>query len=257
MKWIVLTAAMTATTLSAQEIERSVAFEDALALWLSDDDAAAIPTLSELAQSGDQAAQLLLGTIEHMGEVQTNWSLNLDRAERIATYRQPEGISGRGWLLDLDTPLAALMRDLDAVDTSVSTILELERMGEGRLAREGLRLMARREQYSDARAVVEALPHYDHIAAPLVTNIEVTRQIAPHDLVYAWCDATCPAVASCAQVAADMLDSPIDSWSLGSPVTALISEEVWRASAKGLASVPRLGDLRDPGVDVTQACIAE
>ncbi|QPH55531.1 hypothetical protein [Pontivivens ytuae] len=226
-------------------------FEAALELWLDDRDADALPRLSTLAGEGNTAAQLLLGTVEHMGELQTVFTLNRSREERDAVYRSPDG---RSWLAEVDQPLADLMRQMDDVGMAPQTVLDLHARGEHRLAREAIRLLARRERFSAVRTVLQDLPEL----APVVADVPGV-EAAPPDrppLIDAYCAANCPAAPdNCATLGAEVIgDSGLHI--LGSPLTALISEDMWRASEKGQQSVPRLAALQDGRVRAPTLCEA-
>lgn len=74
------------------------AFAEARDAWLSGtDDMNALARLAALAQSGNAAAQVLLGTVVAEGLVPPAVDA-LPRAERIALTRAPGGLSGTSWL---------------------------------------------------------------------------------------------------------------------------------------------------------------
>ncbi len=226
-------------------------FEAALELWLDDRDADALPRLASLAAEGNMAAQLLLGTVEHMGELQTPFTLNRDRAGRDALYRAPEGQS---WLAEADHPLADLMSAMDDVGMDPQVVLDLDARGEQRLAREAIRLLARRERFGAVREVLEDLPDL----APVVADVPGVEASPPErpQLIDAYCAATCPAAPDdCATLSAEVIgDSGLHI--LGSPLVALISEDTWRESEKGRQSVPRLAALQDGRVRPPTLCEA-
>lgn len=74
------------------------AYQAAVETWLSDDDAASLPVLSELADKGNAAAQILLGQIELHEVTPSRWVSSLDRSERRALFRAPGGKFGMSWL---------------------------------------------------------------------------------------------------------------------------------------------------------------
>ena len=84
-------------------------FQEALALWLAEDDETALPEFAALAAEGNRAAQVLLAHIDVAVPLQGPWLASLPRAERIALMRQPGGVSGKSWMAAaaVDTPLAA------------------------------------------------------------------------------------------------------------------------------------------------------
>ena len=121
-------------------------FVAALALWLADDEAEALPALAGLAASGNGAARLLLGQIDKMPSLQGPFLSRLPRAERIVLLRQPGGMSGRSWLNALaGTPLADALLALRHPRSRPALIDDFEALGEGRAAREALIALTARE----------------------------------------------------------------------------------------------------------------
>lgn len=108
---------------------------EAIALWLADDDAGALPAMSELAGAGDAAAQMLLSQIEREtppgGE--TAYVLGLDRATRKALFRAPGGLSGTPWVrkqaVEGDALAAALVAS-KLPDATMETAHALHAAGE-------------------------------------------------------------------------------------------------------------------------------
>ncbi len=96
----------TAAPISGQTDPR---FQQAMADWLDDDDAASLPVFAALAAEDNRAAQVMLGLIEINTPLHGPWLARLPRAERRALMRQPGGLSGRSWMAAAapDTPLAA------------------------------------------------------------------------------------------------------------------------------------------------------
>ena len=126
-------------------------FEQALDVWLADDEATALPALARLAADGDQRALLLLGLIDKSAALQGPWLAQRSRAERIAVMRAPGGLSGQSWLNRIEGPddisaLAGLWRELLQVGTGLATAEALHRMGEPRAARQAVLTMAMREE---------------------------------------------------------------------------------------------------------------
>lgn len=123
-------------------------FEAALAQWLADDEAAALPALAGMAAEGDMQARLLLGLIDKNASLQGPWLTRRTRAERLALMRAPSGgLSGQSWLRRIDgVPLAALWLELLQVGTGFDTVEALTRTGEVRTARQAVLTMAMREE---------------------------------------------------------------------------------------------------------------
>jgi uncharacterized membrane protein len=71
--------------------------EQAIGYWLSNDDAAAFPALSSLAEGGDERAMLFLGAIEPLS-LDSAYLAGLDRETRNRMLRAPGGLSGKTWL---------------------------------------------------------------------------------------------------------------------------------------------------------------
>jgi hypothetical protein len=76
---------------------RAAPLDEAIAAWLAEDDATALPALSALAKAGDEDAMLALGVIEPR-TWESDFVRGLDRTQRIALLRKPGGLSGESWL---------------------------------------------------------------------------------------------------------------------------------------------------------------
>lgn len=135
-------------------------FVAAVEAWLADDEAAALPVLSDLAEDGNTAAQMLLALIDKTPSLQGAWLTNRPREERAALMRAPGGLSGRSWMHAAaeTTPLAGLWTALWQVDTPVSVALDFAAAGETRAARETLLALAARGREGFAEAADD--PHY-------------------------------------------------------------------------------------------------
>lgn len=122
-------------------------FQSALALWLDDDEATALPELAALAAGGNRAAQVLLAQIDLMSWLQGPWVAKLPRADRIALLRAPGGLSGRSWMRVAaeDTPLAQLWLVAATPEATAETALAFAAMGEYRAARTTLMALSHRE----------------------------------------------------------------------------------------------------------------
>ena len=237
-------AVATAVPASAQT------FEGALDRWLAGDDIAPLQEMATLAAEGDARARLLLGTIEHMGELHGEALDALTREERIALLRAPGGLSGVSWLDGLEGELPALMRDIDDVRTAPETVATLDRMGERRLAREALRAQAKREYFDLTMASLEAVPHLAEaiagrapFAPPLPALDELDLGSDPDAaLLRAACGAEC--APTCLIAIAEAIGGHSGLMQLGSPVAQVIPEDVWAASMRGKMSVEGLARLR-------------
>jgi hypothetical protein len=74
------------------------AFQEAVEIWLSDDDATSLPMFAMLARDGNVAAQILLGQIESERHLLSPWVATLSLEERREIFIGPGGRSGRHWL---------------------------------------------------------------------------------------------------------------------------------------------------------------
>lgn len=94
--------------------ESEPAYRVALDLWLSGDDAAALPAFSALALDGNTAAQVFLGALEPNSELYRRVTDPMDRKARIALMRKEGGLSGKSWLTVAaeSEPVARLILDL-------------------------------------------------------------------------------------------------------------------------------------------------
>lgn len=72
--------------------------EEAIGLWLQDDDEAALPRLSKLANDGNVAAAIFLARLENRPGVQPTFVRKLSRSERIQIFRKNTGAFGRSWM---------------------------------------------------------------------------------------------------------------------------------------------------------------
>jgi hypothetical protein len=73
------------------------AFQEAVEIWLSDDDATSLPMFAKLARDGNVAAQILLGQIDGERHLLTPSVATLDWQERRAIFIGPGGKFGRHW----------------------------------------------------------------------------------------------------------------------------------------------------------------
>lgn len=139
---IFVAGAVCADDLPGQDDER---FQAALALWLDNDEATALPDLAALAAEGNRAAQVLLALIDGWTALQGPWLETRSREERIALMRQPGGLSGRPWMLKAaeDTALARLWIAPPDPSQMADTARAFAALGEARAARIVLANLAR------------------------------------------------------------------------------------------------------------------
>ena len=123
-------------------------FQDALSVWLQDDESVSLPMLAELARGGNSAARLLLGHIDKTPALQGPWLTNLPRAARIALLRAEGGLSGRNWItVDADqNDMARLWTDLWQGGDDLSVARAFAAKGDGRAVIQTLLAHASRQQ---------------------------------------------------------------------------------------------------------------
>jgi hypothetical protein len=131
--------------------QQDPAFQGALEVWLSGDEARALPALAGLAAADNRAAQVLLGLIDVTPQYQGRWLYALPWADRIALMRAPPGgaggVSGQNWLrrAAADEPLAAAWVQLWDGNAKAEVMLEFARLGDEGAARTAAKRLARRE----------------------------------------------------------------------------------------------------------------
>ena len=245
------------------------AFGEAVALWLADDEAEALPRLAGLAHDGNAAAQVLIALIDKSPALQGPWLTSLSRAERVDLMRMAGGLSGRSWMHAAtgQTPLAELWLRLWAADAPAALALEFVAAGEARAARMALIFAAKREAGGIA-ALVDAPgfpPGMQYLAWHDGAVID-SDNVAPGDpqrrnmgleldaedkadwLATApeavgprvFCETRCPASArSCMLAVADALGAHGALLSFGSPSERLIDAERFAASDRGQTALLR------------------
>jgi hypothetical protein len=263
------------------------AFRAALANWLDDDDAAALPALAGLAADGNPAARILLSLVDRMPHTHAPWLAGLTRAERRALMRDPDG---QAWMVRAaDVPLAGLWLALWEADTDPASAFAFADLGEARAARlvllahaarqgTGFAALAEDARYPDALrflAWAEA-PDDPATRAEIATRPPGDPQVArfeadagDRDALDGWlagaplaeplrafCESACGAdPPACALAAYRGLGGYRGLLVLGTPSETLIPPGTWLASAKGRRSVPRrLALLRPPRL--ADACLA-
>ncbi len=131
--------------------QQDPAFEAALEVWLSDDEAQALPELAGLAAADNRAAQVLMGLIDVTPQYQGRWLYALPRPERVALMRAPSvgssGVSGENWLREAaaDEPLAAAWVQLWDGNAKAEVMLDFARLGEESATRTAAKRLARRD----------------------------------------------------------------------------------------------------------------
>jgi hypothetical protein len=259
----------------------------AIALWLADEDAVALPRLAELAAAGDDGARVLISLIDRMPETHAPWLSALPRADRVALMRAPDG---RSWLDGAAGDLAAAWRALWSAETPPETAFVFADLGEARAARLVLLALAARQRGGFADLAKD--PRYPpelrflawaempdapetalEIAAlpvgdPQAGRVAAAREPAAQDLagwllsagiaapVARFCAEACPNTAgTCALAVYDGLGGYRGLLGLGPPSESLIDADDWAESVKGRRAIPRkLASLRAGSFD---QCIAE
>ncbi|MCB1407643.1 MAG: hypothetical protein KDK01_15660 [Rhodobacteraceae bacterium] len=246
-------------------------FTQALDVWLADDEAAALPVLAQLARDGNQAARILLGLIDKTPALQGPYLSRLSRSERIALLREPGGMSGRNWLLQVeDVPLVAAWMALWDVDADLSVIDRFQALGEPRAARVALIVLAAREHPAlaripldqadpellyllwrsvapETRAAIQNLMPAGHPQRLLIGDRVDAREIdtwlsasAAAAPISSLCNAVCPdSGETCRGAAYRVLNSHNALLTLGTPSEALISQTAFLASPRGQSTVMR------------------
>lgn len=105
-------------------------FMEAVQAWLDGEDLAALQSLSEQAQQGNAAAQILLANIALRGNMHKHVTVDLPRKERIALLRKPKGLSGQSWLVEASEsePLAIALlqsKEMGQRGPAIAVLVEL------------------------------------------------------------------------------------------------------------------------------------
>jgi hypothetical protein len=269
-------------------------FAAALALWLDDDEAAALPALSALAAEGNRAAQILVALIDANPPVQGPWLVRRPRAERMALLRAPGGLSGRSWMeaAAADTALARLWVERRSTTTTPATALAFAAIGEERAARETLQAIAARQvrgfaaiagdpryppdlRYLVWREWAEEPGGRARIEAEIVALMPGDPQIgrfehrpvtaAERDAWLARAPLATPLRATCAICPRTFAACLRGAWELigvhtllaefGTPSETLIPPEVWHASRRGRLALLRLPGTRRQYADTIFAAV--
>ena len=151
--------------------------DEAIAAYLADDDAAALPVLAELAAGGDVKARLLLGRIATRPF--SPWVAALKRKDRNALLRAPGGLSGKSWMTVVakeGDPLAAAFEGVKGPGYDLNAIRSLMDAGEVDAAAAAMAANLSREPVGDPSILMEhpnASPDIRHL-------IMFTREARPN-----------------------------------------------------------------------------
>lgn len=249
------------------------AFQNALDLWLQDDEAQALPALAELAERGNAAARLLLAQIDKIPSLQGPYLAQMPRAERIALLRAPGGLSGRSWIAEIeDVAVADAWRALHWPDAGPELMARFDALGEPRAARTTMVVLAAREHEGlrdlpldeadpellyllwrsagpERRAEIAARVPAGHPQRQLMGEATDARdldrwlhQSAAAAPLVALCNTLCPEdgeAGTCLGAAYQALGSHDALLTIGTPSEALIDQDRFLASPRGQASVMR------------------
>jgi hypothetical protein len=262
-------------------------FVAAVDLWLTGDEATALPRLAALAQDQNAAAQIFLGLIDTTPSLQGDWVDTLPRADRIALLRAPGGLSGQNWVRHA-AGTATLAQGWVALwdgDATPAVMMDIAALGEARAARIAALTLAKREKTGFAAvaddpgypaaarafAIREWLRHDPSRGAREAAALSpddpqgeiLGRQVddpsgwlmthPEGDPLVALCETRCPeAVPSDCQTAAyRAIGGYWPLMAMGSPVEAIIASDRFNRSPAGVQSV--LHAMR--GTDTGLACL--
>jgi hypothetical protein len=258
-------------------------FMAAVDLWLTGDEAAALPRLAALAQDQNAAAQILLGMIDTTPALQGDWLMALPRADRITLLRDEGGFSGQNWMRSaaVTEPLAQTWLALWSGDAAHGVMLDFGKLGELRAARVAAMTLARREKTGfSAIADDPAYPTSVRVFAIREWRVRDPARAAREEAALApddpqgeiighrdndpaaWLMAHAegdPLVALCATLCPDAPQAACQTaayqavggyWpvmALGSPIETIIPSDRFNRSPAGMASVMRQlqGDLSE------------
>ncbi|WP_298853419.1 hypothetical protein [uncultured Ruegeria sp.] len=111
-------------------------FQGAVRAWLDGDDLRALQDLSEQAQQGNAAAQILLASIASRSSFHSHVTADMDRKERIELLRKSGGLSGKTWLTEAQNsePLALALLQASRIGEKAPAIAALVELGEPQTA---------------------------------------------------------------------------------------------------------------------------
>ncbi len=145
-------------TLSLQG-EDAPEFKEAVQAWLNGDDLAALHYLSEQAQQGNPAAQILLASIASQSRFHSHVTSDLERKERIALLRKPGGLSGKSWVTEAQNsePLALALLQASKIGEKAPAIAALVELGEPQTAIIAAQSMLLNGEAEDLISVLQGL----------------------------------------------------------------------------------------------------
>jgi hypothetical protein len=252
-------------------------FTTALDQWLADTEVEALPSLAALAREGNPAARVLLGLIDKYSWLQGPWLALLPKSERTALLRDAGGLSGTSWLRQTpQAPVAGVLLDVLDSQADIETALSLADYDEpGRVRAALISLEARQitgfsafaedprfppetryliwRDWVDSDAHLDALNREFAALAPGDPQREMLTGPVRAPLLESWfaatdsggplrtlCAAQCPDnPPACMGAGYQALGGYRRFITLGSPLTALISEARFAASPRGQAAVLR------------------
>ncbi len=136
-------------------------FMEAVQAWSDGEDLAALQSLSEQAQQGNAAAQILLASIASRSSFHVHVTSEMDRKERIALLRKPGGLSGKSWLTEAQNsePLALALLQVAKFENKAPAIAVLVELGEPITAMLAAQSMLHGGEGADLVDVLQGLDH--------------------------------------------------------------------------------------------------
>ncbi len=136
-------------------------FKEAVQAWLDGEDLVALRSLSEQAQNGNPAAQILLANIASRSSFHAHVTSEIDRKDRIALLRKSGGLSGKSWLTDAQNsePLALALLQVAKFENKAPAIAVLVELGEPVTAMLAAQSMLYDGEGADLVEVLQGLDH--------------------------------------------------------------------------------------------------
>lgn len=134
-------------------------FKEAVQAWLNGEDLPALQSLSDQAQQGNTAAQILLASIASRSSFHAHVTSGMARKDRIALLRKPGGLSGKSWLTEAQNsePLALALLQSARVGEKAPAIAALVEMGEPQTALLAAESMLRHGEADELVSVLQGL----------------------------------------------------------------------------------------------------